>query len=93
MKKGKILIGGIIIAIIASISILATSPDYQKNTQPAILDNPETDDMAGLSLNSNADSPALNDSSSSEELEFWTDEEGIRHYTITARDSPSMEEP
>jgi len=91
MKNVKILAGGIIIAIIVSISILATSQDYQNNTQPAIIDNPETDDMAGVSLNSN-DSPTINDSSLPQGQEFWIDDDGNRHYTITARDSPTLED-
>jgi len=91
MKNVKILAGGIIIAIIVSISILATSQDYQNNTQPAIMDNPETGDMAGVSLNSN-DSPTLNDSSSPQGQEFWIDDDGNKHYTITARDSPTLED-
>ena len=91
MKNVKILAGGIIIAIIVSISILATSQDYQNNTQPAIMDNPETDDMAGVSLNSN-DSPTINDSSSPQGQEFWIDDDGNKHYTITARDSPTLED-
>lgn len=92
MKKGKIIIGGIVVAIIVSISILATSQNYQNNAQSAILDNPETNDIADVSLNSNVDSPTLTDSSPQEGAEFWTDEEGNRHYTITARDSPTLEE-
>ena len=91
MVNVKILAGGIIIAIIVSISILATSQDYLNNTQPAIMDNPETDDMAGVSLNSN-DSPTINDSSSPQGQEFWIDDDGNRHYTITARDSPTLED-
>jgi len=91
MKNVKILAGGIIIAIIVSISILATSQDYLNNTQPAIMDNPETGDMAGVSLNSN-DSPTLNDSSSPQGQEFWIDDDGNKHYTITARDSPTLED-
>ena len=91
MKNVKILAGGIIIAIIVSISILATSQDYLNNTQPAIMDNPETDDMAGVSLNSN-DSPTINDSSSPQGQEFWIDDDGNKHYTITARDSPTLED-
>ena len=93
MKKGKILIGGIIIAAIVSISILGTSEEYQKNTQPVILDNPVPSDTANVNLNPDADSPTVNDSASQQELEFWTDEDGNRHYTITARDSPAMNEP
>ena len=92
MKKGKILTLGIVIAVIVSISILATSQNYQTNTQPSISDNPATDDMAGMNLNSNVDSPTLNDSSPQEGAEFWTDEDGNKHYTITARDSPTLEE-
>jgi len=91
MKKVKILIAGIIIAIVVSISILATSQNYQTNTQPAIIDNPETEDMAGVSLNSN-DSPTLSDSSSPQGQEFWIDDDGNRHYTITASDSPTLED-
>ena len=93
MKKGKILTVAIVIAVIASISILATSENYQTNTQPAIIDNPETVDMAGVSLNPDADSPMINDFSSPQGAEFWTDEDGTRHYTITAVDSPTMDEP
>lgn len=92
MKKAKIIIGGIVVAIIVSISILATSQNYQNNAQSAILDNPETNDIADVSLNSNVDSPTLKDSSPQEGAEFWTDEDGNRHYTITARDSPTLEE-
>jgi len=92
MKKGKILTGGIIIAIVVSISILATSQDYQTNTQPAIIDNPETGDIAGVSLNSNVDSPTINDSSSPQGQEFWIDDDGNKHYTITASDSPTLED-
>jgi len=47
--------------------------------------------MASVSLNPNVDSPTLNDSSSPQGEEFWTDENGNRHYTITAEDSPSIE--
>ena len=92
MKKGKILTLGIVIAVIVSISILATSQNYQTNTQQPILDNPETVDMAGMNLNSNVDSPTLDDSSPQEGAEFWIDEDGSKHYTITARDSPTLEE-
>jgi len=93
MKKGKILMVAIVVAVIVSISILATSENYQTNTQPAIIDDPETVDMAGVSLNPDADSPTINDASSPQGAEFWTDEDGTRHYTITARDSPTMDEP
>lgn len=82
----------VVIAVIVSISILATSQNYLENTQPAIIDNAETDDMADVSLNPDADSPTLDDTSSQQEAEFWIDENGTRHYTITARDSPTMEE-
>ncbi len=92
MKKGKILMLAVVIAVIVSISILATSQNYLENTQPAIIDNAETDDMAGVSLNPDADSPTLDDTSSQQEVEFWIDENGTRHYIITARDSPTMEE-
>lgn len=92
MKNVKILAGGIIVAIVVSISILATSENYQTNTQPAIMDNPETEDMAGVSLNSNVDSPTINDSSSPQGQEFWIDDDGNKHYTITARDSPTLED-
>jgi len=92
MKKGKILMLAVVIAVIVSISILATSQDYLENTKPAIIDNVETDDMAGVSLNPDADSPTLNDTSSQQGAEFWIDENGTRHYIITARDSPTIEE-
>ena len=93
MKKAKILIGGIIIAAIVSIAVLGTSQEYQKNTQPVIMDNPVPNDTANVNLNPDADSPTLNDSASPQGAEFWTDEDGNKHYTIIARDSPSMEEP
>ncbi len=92
MKKGRILIGGIVIAIIVSISILATNQNFQTNTQSVILDSPESSDVANVNLSPDADSPTLNDSSPQEGAEFWTDEEGNKHYTITARDSPTLEE-
>ena len=82
----------VVIAVIVSISILATSQNYLENTRPGIIDNAETDDIAGVSLNPDADSPTLNDTSSQQGAEFWIDENGTRHYIITARDSPTMED-
>jgi len=82
----------VVIAVIVSISILATSQNYLENTKPAIIDNAEPDDMAGVSLNPDADSPTLNDTSSQQGAEFWIDENGTRHYIITATDSPTTKE-
>ncbi len=110
MKKGKILTWGIAIAVIVSISVLAATQNFQTNTQPAITDDletgdiagvsispdadslPETGDIAGVSISPDADSPMLIDASSLQGAEFWTDENGTRHYTITAGDSPSLED-
>jgi hypothetical protein len=91
MTKGKIMTLGIIIAVIVSISILAIIQNYQTNPQPIILDNPEADDTANVSLGSNADSPTISDSSPQQEQNFWIDENGTRHYTIEAIDSPTTE--
>ena len=91
MKKRKILTGGIIIAVIMSISILAIIQNFQKNTPPIISDDPETGEAINVNLGSNVDSPGLNDSSTQEQ-NFWTDEEGKGHYTIKAGDSPQLED-
>jgi glucan-binding YG repeat protein len=92
MTKGKILTWGIIIAVIVSISILAITQNYQKSIPPAISDNPETDDAVNVNLDSNADSPTISDSSPQQEQNFWIDENGTRHYTIEATDSPQLED-
>ena len=91
MKKRKILTGGIIIAVIMSISILAIIQNFQKNTPPIILDGPEIEEAVNVNLGSNVDSPGLNDSSTQEQ-NFWTDEEGKKHYTIKVGDSPQLED-
>jgi len=100
----------IVVAVIVSISVLATIQNFQTNPQPAIIDDLETGDMAGVSISPVADSlletgdmadvsispvadsPMLSDASSLQGAEFWTDENGTRHYTITAGDSPSLED-
>jgi len=92
MKKGRILTWGVVIVVILSISTLAITQNSQKNTPPIILDNPETVDSGNVNLDSNFDSPTLNDSSAQQELDFWTDEDGNKHYTIEAGDSPSLED-
>jgi cytoskeletal protein RodZ len=92
MKKRKLLTWGIIIAVIVSISLLAIIQNYQKNSPPGILDNPDADDTANVNLNSNVDSPALNDSSPQQEQNFWIDEDGKKHYTIKVGDSPQLED-
>ncbi len=110
MKKGKILMMAIVVAVIVSISVLATIQNFQTNPQPAIIDDLETGDMAGVSISPvadslletgdmagvsispDADSPILSDASSLQGAEFWTDENGTRHYTITAGDSPALED-
>jgi hypothetical protein len=92
MTKGKILTWGIIIAVIVSISILAIIQNFQINPQPIISDNLETEDKANVSLGSNADSPTISDSSPQQEQNFWIDENGKKHYTIEASDSPTIDE-
>ncbi len=82
----------IVVAVIVSISVLATIQNFQTNPQPAIIDDLETGDMAGVSISPDADSPMLSDASLQQGAEFWTDENGTRHYTITAGDSPSLED-
>jgi hypothetical protein len=38
------------------------------------------------------DSPAVKDSSPQQEQDFWTDENGKKHYTIKVGDSPQLED-
>ena len=92
MKKSKFLPLGIVIAVIVAISILATIQNFQKSIPPIISDDPETDDSINVNLNSNVDSPALNDSSTQQEQNFWIDEDGKKHYTIKVGDSPQLED-
>ena len=92
MKKRKFLPLGIVIAVIVAISILATIQNFQKSIPQIISDDPETDDSINVNLDSNVDSPALNDSSPQQEQNFWIDEEGKKHYTIKVGDSPQLED-
>ena len=92
MKKRKFLPLGIVIAVIVAISILAIIQNFQKSIPPIISDDPETDDSINVNLDSNVDSPALNDSSPQQEQNFWIDEDGKKHYTIKVGDSPQLED-
>jgi hypothetical protein len=92
MKKRKFLPLGIVIAVIVAISILAIIQNFQKSIPPIISDDPEIDDSINVNLDSNVDSPALNDSSPQQEQNFWIDEDGKKHYTIKVGDSPQLED-
>lgn len=92
MRKSAITVIACIIIVITLVIFLPLKPG---GVPPIIHDQPKLEDKAQLNVETTVnDKPNLTDSADSSneaEVEYYVDEEGIKHYIIRAADTPDIE--
>ena len=79
MRKSGIIVLVIIGGIIAAYAGLQVSP---ADTAPPLIDSPQI--VEEVEIN------PIKETSTPDNVEFYIDEDGIKHYVISARDNPTL---
>jgi len=92
VRKSSIAVVASIVIVIAVVVFLPLKPG---EVPPIIQDQPKVEDQAQLNVGTTVkDEPNLTDSaisSNQAENDFYIDEEGNKHYVISAVDTPDIE--
>ena len=92
MRKSAI---AVVVGIIIVITLVVLLPLKPGGVPPIIQDQPELEDKAQVNVETSVtDELDLADpevSSNEEEVNYYIDEEGIKHYIISAVDTPDFE--
>jgi len=92
MRIAGFLVGGFFAAMAIAVGFVFFGDNSESLETPQISDTLAPVDTANISPNLDADTLEIVESVELNTNEYWIDEDGKKHYTINARDSPEIKD-